>query len=89
MRYIQFFHNSTGYAAGTTPPQFSPAHVKPIPDCGSDSVLRLDGRYSIDTCARIARESCRKRRGCVGFTLNTGRSYSDSREIRAFEQVTA
>lgn len=89
MRYIQFFHNSTGYIAGTTPPQFSPEHVKPIPDCGSDSVLRLDGRFNMSTCVQVAREACRARRGCVGFTINAGRSYSDSREIRKFEQVTA
>lgn len=88
MRYVQFFQNSTGYIAGTIPPQFSPEHVKPIPECGSDSVLHLDGRFSMSTCVRIARDACRNRRGCVGFTLNAGRSYSDSREIRAFEQVT-
>ena len=89
MRYIKFFCNSTGYIAGTIPPRFSPEHVKPIPDCGSDSVLRLDGRFNMSTCVQVAREACRARRGCVGFTINAGRSYSDSREIRKFEKVMA
>jgi hypothetical protein len=47
MKYCQFKVNSTGYISGTTPPQFSKEHVKPIDMLGSDGVFRLDGRLNI------------------------------------------
>ena len=88
MTYAEFYHLSTGYIAGTIPPQFSDAARKPIPVCGSDSVLKLDGRFSTRTMVRIASEVCRKR-GFIGFTLNAGDSFTRSREIRAYQAVTA
>jgi hypothetical protein len=48
MKYVQLYHNSTGYIAGSVPPRFSPDHVKPIELLGSDGILLLDGRYGLD-----------------------------------------
>lgn len=87
MRYVQLFKNSTGYVPGSIPPEFSPRHVKPIPDVGSDAVMRLDGRFSMQTCARFARVAANNRAGCVGFAIYAGSSYGDSRVIREYETV--
>lgn len=83
MKYFaEFYHLSTGYIAGTIPPQLR----KPIPACGSGSVLPLDGRFSKRTMARVAADVCRTR-GFIGFTLTAGKSFMESREIRAYEGV--
>lgn len=87
MRYVQFFKDSTGYVPGSIPPEFSPCHVKPIPDVGTDAVMRLDGRFNMETCARVARVAARNRARCVGFAIYAGRSYSDSRIVREYETV--
>ena len=87
MKFAEFYHLSTGYVAGTIPPQFSDAARRPIPACGSDSVLKLDGRFSMQTCARIAASVC-VRRGYIGFTVNAGESFTRSREIRKYQEVS-
>ena len=86
MKYAQFFQMSTGYIAGTIPPEFRADANKPIPACGSDSVFHLDGRFNLATQANAARAEC-KRRGFIGFTLNAGERYTTSRETRKLELV--
>lgn len=86
MKFAEFYHLSTGYIEGSLPPKFNNANRKPIPACGSDSILYIDGRYGNDRAAHEARETCRKR-GFVGFTLNAGSSLSDSRVIRQLEVI--
>ena len=86
MRYAQFFTLSTGYVPGSIPPQFRADHVRPIEACGSDGVVYIDGRLGNERALLEARATC-KARGFIGFTMNTGRSFSDSRVTRAFEGV--
>ena len=62
MKYVQFYHNSTGYIAGSIPPRFSDEHIKPIPMCGSDSVYILDGRNNLDTMISDAEKRVEKMR---------------------------
>jgi len=40
----------------------------PMPGCGSDSLMQLDGRLSLDSMLRQARELTKKRGG-VGFSI--------------------
>jgi hypothetical protein len=84
MQFAQFYHDSTGYVAGSIPPRFSPEHVKPIPACGSDSVAVLDGRFGMARCVAEARRIC-KARGFTGFTIERGARFTDSRIVRALE----
>ena len=86
MIYAEFYHISTGYVAGTIPPQFSDTARKPIPACGSDSVLKIDGRLNAYNRVRVASDVCLKR-GYLGFTLNAGESFTRSREIRKYQSV--
>ena len=88
MIYAEFYHLSTGYVDGTIPPVFLASARKPIPACGTDSVLKLDGRFSRATMARVAAEVCRQR-GFIGFTLNAGETFTRSREIRGYQAVSA
>lgn len=83
MRYIQFYVNSTGYIEGSSPPQFSEEHVKPIERLGSDGVVHCDGRWSLATCIEKAKEHMRS---CVhmhdiGFRIMQGSSYSNARPL--------
>lgn len=87
MRYAQFFCLSTGYVPGSIPPRFDDDYKRPIPACGTDSVMYVDGRYSDERAIAEARAEC-NRRGFIGFTMNAGPSYMDSRETRAYERVT-
>lgn len=86
MRFAQFWHNSTGYIAGSIPPRFSPDHVKPIQACGDRSVIILDARHNVETSAAIARAECRKR-GYIGFSLHQGESFTREKMIRNMESV--
>lgn len=86
MQFAVFFMPSTGYIAGTVPPQFSPDHVRPIPALGSDGVAVFDGRWSKEHCAAVARDIARKR-GFIGFTLEAGESFTRSRVIRKLELI--
>ena len=87
MQFATFYKLSTGYINGSIPPRFSPDHIKPIPALGSDGVAVFDGRFSIGRCATEARDICRKR-GFIGFTIERGARFTDSRVIRPFEAVT-
>ena len=53
---------STGYIQGTTPPKFSNDNKKPIDACGSDSIVRLDGRKSIYNLQNDVRTQINKTR---------------------------
>ena len=46
--YIQFMTLSTGYIQGTVPPQFSDENKKPIDLLGSDAIVYLDNRLSLN-----------------------------------------
>lgn len=82
-RTAEFYHPSTGWNGR----DFS-GPVQLIPACGSDSILPLDGRLSLSSCARLARETC-LRRGFQGFTLHAGQmNRPEYREIRPLEIVT-
>jgi hypothetical protein len=45
--FAKFFHMSTGYVEGSSPPRFENSNKKLIEACGSDSVIQLDGRQSL------------------------------------------
>ena len=83
MKYVQFFHMSAGYVPGTIPPVFDEAHKKPIPACGSDSILYADGRWGN---RRIADEARRvgQQRGFIGYQVFEGRSLTDSKPISGY-----
>ena len=79
MRFIEFYHLSTGYDIATN--SFKDELVEPIPMCGSESVYRLDGRLSLSSCVEVAIAKAKEKHNCVGFTINSGESYSRSRTI--------
>ena len=68
-QYAQFYHQSTGYVAGTIPPQFGEPH--PIPATGDRSIIWLDARSRPAAYADYLRTECR-RRGYVGFSVIRG-----------------
>jgi hypothetical protein len=81
-RYVQFFHNSTGYS--------EPVHL--IPKCGSDGVLLLDGRLSIASCHAKARQQAkslaRVAPDIVAYRIEAGgRPFSGSRPITRLIQL--
>lgn len=84
MQFAVFYKRSTGYIAGSVPPQFSPDHVKPTPALGSDGVAIFDGRFGLPRCVSLARDIARKR-GYIGFTIEAGESFTRSRVIRKLE----
>lgn len=84
MTFAQFFHLSTGYIPGSIPPLFAPAARKPIPVCGSDGILYLDGRFNLERQALTARDICRQR-GFIGFTLHKGESLLREKQTRKLE----
>lgn len=77
MRFASFYHMSV-------PQPGKPS--RPIEACGSDSVLPLDARQSLENSAIKAREMCKKRK-YVGFTIQQGSSYTRCHEVRAYEAV--
>ena len=82
MYFAQFFIDSTG----TIPPQFSPVHIKPIPACGSYSVVRLDGRLSSYGMHKRAAELA-LHRGFVGYQICKGESLGTAKPITIFNKV--
>ena len=87
MQFATFYKPSTGYIAGTIPPRFDPSHVKPIPALGSDGVALFDGRWGMSRCVTTARDICRKR-GYIGFTIEAGERFTNSRIVRPLELIT-
>jgi hypothetical protein len=72
-KFAQFFHKSA-------------ISNQLIPACGSDSVYDIDRRLSNRNAALLAHRIC-KEKGYLGFTLNQGERYCNSREICALEII--
>lgn len=85
MKFAQFYHLSTGYIKGTTPPVFSEENRKPIEACGSNAVLPLDGRYGANRMHSEAAKVCRER-GFIGYSLHAG-SFLQNRELCSFVAI--
>jgi len=81
MIFAEFYHLSTGY------PSYTAKDIKPIPACGSDSVLVIDGRLSRDNMHYAAIERCISR-GYIGYTLNSGESFTRGREFAKYRGVS-
>ena len=79
MIYAEFYNLSTGW------PSYTERDIKPIPACGSDSVLILDGRLSLHNMINEAQRVIKMRgnKHC-GFTINKGESFSRSRAITGY-----
>lgn len=84
MRFAQFFTMSTGYVAGTIPPEFGTP--SPIEACGSNGVLIIDGRLSLHNATTIAAKVA-KEHGYIGFSIHQGESFSRSREVVGFKEI--
>lgn len=85
MTYVQFYQNSTGYIAGSIPPRFSDANIKPIEMGGSDSVYILDGRNNLDTMIFDAEKRMEKMRTIhtyiIGYKIIKAQSFLDTGTI--------
>lgn len=81
MRFAQFYHDSTGWNGR----DYS-GPVKLIPACGSDSVAVFDGRLSLNSCARLARDLC-EISGFKGFTIESGESFTRASIVRPLETI--
>lgn len=77
MYYAQFYKDSTGYVPNSIPPVFDPAYVKPIPACGSDGVLILDGRLSVANMFKLAYETAQKR-GYIALAIFCGERFDNA-----------
>lgn len=80
MVFAEFYHMSV-------PGDWNNNVSKPIPACGDRAVIILDGRRSRDAHLRIAREEC-KRRGYIGFKLHSGESFTRSKELSPYVDVS-
>lgn len=81
MRYIQCFHESTGWNGK----DFS-GPVELIPKCGSFAVAVLDGRLVLPR--QIAEGyALAKRERAPAFQIWAGRSFSDSRPVSKLYMV--
>jgi hypothetical protein len=67
--YCIFLQMSTGYINGTIPPQFSEDHKEPIEGCGSNSVMLLDNRNSINTMFNKCLVELKNRKQFIGFKI--------------------
>jgi hypothetical protein len=72
-KFAQFFHKSA-------------ISNQLIPACGNDSVYDIDRRLSNRNAISLAYRIC-KEKGYLGFTLNQGERYYNSREIRPLEII--
>lgn len=82
MKYVQFYQKSTGYIAGSIPPRFSDANIKPIEMCGSDGVYILDGRNNLDNMILDAEKRLEKMRMIhtyiIGYKIIKAQRFSDT-----------
>lgn len=76
--YAQFFQWSTGYIAGTIPPQFG--KPKLIESCGDRSIINIDARLAKSTIGEIAAIECEKR-GYVAWQIIRGHSLRDAKPV--------
>ena len=80
MKRWAFFYvmgNGTKWADGRM--MFDPALVVPIPACGSDACIRLDGRARQSWAKKEAGRVCRQR-GYIGFRIERGISLLHTRK---------
>lgn len=84
--YAQFFKNSTGYIAGTIPPQYSEEHVELIEALGDRGIIVLDGRMSLYNMKSIARIECEKR-GFKAFQIIKGSSLLNTSPVTKIHVV--
>lgn len=81
MKYVQFYQKSTGYVAGSIPPRFSDANIKPIEICGSDGVYILDGRNNLDNMIFDAEKRLEKMRtihNVIGYKIIKAQRFTDA-----------
>lgn len=84
IEFIQFYGLSTGYIKGTTPPQFDNDHRRPIELLGSDGILILDRRFTLENKHKKAEQESMKRKHAVGYQLMRGSSFSDAKQISQY-----
>lgn len=65
-KYIFKWVLSTVYDSKTH--TFNDDNRKPITDCGSDSICRIDGRYSLSTITQKS-EDWIKKHGGIGYSI--------------------
>lgn len=70
---------ATFYVKGTT--------GKPTRACGSDSVLIIDGRFGLPRTLKRVRDWCKNYPKFIGFTLDSGESFTRSHETRGYEAL--
>lgn len=81
--YCQFKVLSTGYVAGTIPPQFDENNKKPIDLIGSEGVYILDGRNSLNTLiydSRLRLDKMR-RKDIVSFEIIKAERFTDNGKV--------
>lgn len=69
--FAEFYTWSTGYIAGTIPPQFGKPEL--ITACGDRATIQIDSRLSHDNIKMIAANECKKR-GYIGYKILKGKS---------------
>ena len=72
--FAEFYTLSTGYIAGTIPPQFGKPQL--ISATGDRSVIQIDSRLSHKNAMKIAEDECKKR-GYIGYKILQGNSLLD------------
>lgn len=82
--YAQFFTISTGYIAGTIPPQFSAPTV--IESCGDRSVIQIDARLTRRNMGEIAESECIKR-GFIAWQIIGGNHLLDAKPLHSRNYV--
>lgn len=82
MVFAELYKQSTGWNGL----DFS-GPVVPVPALGSDGVVRLDGRLSLNNNIAVAIAAAKKRPGVVGLKICRGRSFSDSEPITGYISV--
>jgi hypothetical protein len=78
--YTEFYHLSTGYIPRSIPPIFKESNKKLIPAIGSDSVLILDGRNSLDNMCEQSKDKMKRlntnlNKGYKGFKIHKSNSF--------------
>lgn len=91
--YVQFYDMTTGYIAGTIPPQFSPDYAKPSEALGGEAVFMLDNRLSLKNMIRRGHEvnaNLRRAHKYVGFKIMQGhdeRPFSTARALTPYIEL--
>lgn len=86
--YAQFFTYSTGYVAGTIPPQFDDSHKRLIEACGDRGIIQIDSRLSNWRIGLIARETC-EARGYDGYQILRGHSLLGAKPVSGIWPISS